>query len=83
MRAKFRYYNALLLVLYQHDRTYYRCGESIADGLWHHMRRMGLYENEENHPVLGNIKQALEALVQQRLDQFDQVDFIFIMSSFT
>ena len=47
------------------------------------MRRMGLYENEENHPVLGNIKQALEALVQQRLDQFDKVDFIFIMSSFT
>ncbi|CBI17219.3 uncharacterized protein LOC100258998 isoform X1 [Vitis vinifera] len=61
-------------VLYQHDRTYYHCGESIADGLWHHMRRMGLYENEENHPVLGNIKQALEALVQQRYLQKDKVN---------
>ena len=48
----------------------------MADGLWHHMRRMGLYENEANHPVLGNIKQALEALVQQRLEQlFDKCGF--------
>ena len=38
------------------------------------MRRMGLYENEENHPVLGNIKQALEALVQQRYLQKDKVN---------
>lgn len=27
---------------------------------------MGLSENEASHPVLGNIKQALELLVQQR-----------------
>ncbi|KAL6342302.1 hypothetical protein AAG906_007516 [Vitis piasezkii] len=53
----------------------YLAGGKIAeDGLWHHMRRMGLYENEENHPVLGNIKQALEALVQQRYLQKDKVN---------
>jgi len=27
---------------------------------------MGLDENEGSHPVLGNVKQALELLVQQR-----------------
>lgn len=30
------------------------------------MRRMGLGETEASHPVLGNVKQALELLVQQR-----------------
>lgn len=30
------------------------------------MRRMGLLETDENHPVLGNVKLSLEALVQQR-----------------
>jgi len=30
------------------------------------MRRMGLSENDEKHPALGNIKNALELLVQQR-----------------
>jgi hypothetical protein len=29
---------------------------------------MGLFENDESHPALGNIKQALETLVQQRLE---------------
>lgn len=48
--------------------------QSIADDLWRHLRRMGLFENEENHPVLGNIKQALETLVQQRLEQSDKVE---------
>lgn len=37
------------------------------ENLWHHLRRLGLSEMEESHPVLGNIKQTLEALVQQRL----------------
>ncbi|RVW12824.1 hypothetical protein CK203_113439 [Vitis vinifera] len=36
-------------------QTYYRCGESIADGPLASYEADGLYENEENHPVLGNI----------------------------
>lgn len=39
-----------------------------AEQLWHHLRRMGLHETDESNPVLGNIKQALEMLVQQRLE---------------
>ncbi|XP_037497906.1 uncharacterized protein LOC105630619 isoform X3 [Jatropha curcas] len=42
--------------------------------LWHHLRRMGLHETDESHPVLGNIKQALETLVQQRYLQKDKVN---------
>jgi hypothetical protein len=38
---------------------------------------MGLSDSDEIHPVLGNVKQALEALVQQRLELFDRVDFLF------
>lgn len=38
---------------------------------------MGLEESDESHPVLGNIKQALEALVQQRLELYDVAN-IFI-----
>ncbi|MBA0823415.1 hypothetical protein Goarm_020149, partial [Gossypium armourianum] len=33
--------------------NYYSC----ADNLWHHLKRMGLHETDENHPVLGNVKQ--------------------------
>ena len=40
--------------------------ERIVESLWHNLRRLGLYETDESHPVLGNIKQALETLVQQR-----------------
>lgn len=39
----------------------------ISEDLWHQLRRLGLNESDENHPVLGNNKQALELLVQQRL----------------
>lgn len=39
-----------------------------VESLWHQLTRMGLGENDENHPVFGNAKQALEALVQQRLE---------------
>uniref|UniRef100_A0A2C9U1D8 MAGE domain-containing protein n=1 Tax=Manihot esculenta TaxID=3983 RepID=A0A2C9U1D8_MANES len=42
--------------------------------LWHHLRRMGLHETDESNPVLGNIKQALEMLVQQRYLQKDKVN---------
>lgn len=37
-----------------------------AESLWHHLKRMGLSESDEKHPVLGNIKQAVDLLVQQR-----------------
>ncbi|KAF7811812.1 melanoma-associated antigen 2 [Senna tora] len=41
-------------------------GKIPEESLFSHMRRMGLSENEESHPILGNIKLALELLVQQR-----------------
>ncbi|KAI5414726.1 hypothetical protein KIW84_040264 [Lathyrus oleraceus] len=37
------------------------------ESLWSQLNRMSLNDNEANHHVLGNIKQALELLVQQRL----------------
>lgn len=37
-----------------------------AENLWDHLRRVGLNENDVKHPSFGNIKQAIEALVQQR-----------------
>lgn len=40
----------------------------IADNLWHHLRRLGLHENDENHEHFGNLKQALESLVSQRFE---------------
>ncbi|KAK9271400.1 hypothetical protein L1049_026990 [Liquidambar formosana] len=49
-------------------------GKIPEENLWHHLRRMGLFESDESHPVLGNIKQALEALVQQRYLQKDKVN---------
>lgn len=38
---------------------------------------MGLFENDVNHPVFGNIKQALETLVQQRLVLPDGMNHVF------
>ncbi|EEF48512.1 melanoma-associated antigen 1 [Ricinus communis] len=49
-------------------------GKVPEENLWHHLRRMGLHETDESHPVLGNIKQALEMLVQQRYLQKDKVN---------
>lgn len=50
-------------------------GGKISDeNLWHHLRRTGLNENDESHPELGNVKQALEALVQQRYLQKNRVN---------
>ncbi|CAM0905350.1 unnamed protein product [Alopecurus aequalis] len=37
-----------------------------GEDLWHQLKRLGLNENDENYPLLGNNKQALELLVQQR-----------------
>ncbi|XP_039796869.1 melanoma-associated antigen 1-like [Panicum virgatum] len=41
-------------------------GKISEEDLWHQLKRLGLKENDENHPALGNNKQALELLVQQR-----------------
>ncbi|KAK6938154.1 MAGE homology domain [Dillenia turbinata] len=47
--------------------TAYLAGGRIAEeALWHHLRRMGVSEENDDHPVLGNLKHALEALVNQR-----------------
>ncbi|WCJ44453.1 hypothetical protein M5689_025119 [Euphorbia peplus] len=49
-------------------------GKIPEENLWQHLKRMGLQEADESHPVLGNIKQALETLVQQRYLQKDKVN---------
>ncbi|MQL72701.1 hypothetical protein Taro_005054 [Colocasia esculenta] len=41
-------------------------GKISEENLWHHLRRLGLNENDGNHPLFGHLKQALESLVQQR-----------------
>ncbi|KAE8690408.1 RNA-binding protein 40-like [Hibiscus syriacus] len=41
-------------------------GKIAEDNLWHHLKRMGLHETDENHPILGNVKQSLEMFVHQR-----------------
>lgn len=41
-------------------------GKMPEEDLWHQLKRVGLNENDEAHLVLGNNKQALEHLVQQR-----------------
>lgn len=41
-------------------------GKITEENMWHHLRRLGLSENEERHPDFANVKQTLEALVQQR-----------------
>ncbi|KAL8137317.1 hypothetical protein V2J09_003318 [Rumex salicifolius] len=49
-------------------------GKVSEENLWHHLRRIGLHENDDNHSVLGNVKLSLEALVQQRFLQKDKVN---------
>ncbi|KAL0908584.1 hypothetical protein M5K25_023086 [Dendrobium thyrsiflorum] len=51
-------------------------GGKIPEGenLWHHLRRMGFSESDENHPVFGNSKQTLELLVQQRFLQKEKTN---------
>ncbi|RXH73982.1 hypothetical protein DVH24_016804 [Malus domestica] len=41
--------------------------------LWRNLTQMGSDESNENHPVLGNIKQALDTLVRQRYLQKDKL----------
>jgi hypothetical protein len=50
-----------------HGLTLLSSPDQFPEDLWHQLKRLGLKENDENHPVLGNNKQALELLVQQRL----------------
>ncbi|KAL0373420.1 UNVERIFIED_CONTAM: hypothetical protein Sradi_3257700 [Sesamum radiatum] len=49
-------------------------GKVTEESLWHHLRRLGLHENEENHPDFANTKLALEALVQKRYLQKEKVN---------
>eukprot|EP00249_Psilotum_nudum_P010286 c22451_g1_i1 orf=348-974(-) len=56
---------ALLVVCILHI-----CGEKIPEEtLWLHLRRLGIKQEEEMHPVFGDIKQCLEALIKQRYIQ--------------
>ncbi|XP_066398541.1 uncharacterized protein [Miscanthus floridulus] len=41
-------------------------GKMPEEDLWHQLKRLGLNENDETHPVLGNNEQTLKHLVQQR-----------------
>ncbi|CAN1331802.1 MAGE-like protein 2 [Linum perenne] len=41
-------------------------GQILEDNLWNQLARLGLHDTDEYHPALGNIKQAVESLVQQR-----------------
>ncbi|XP_020575832.1 melanoma-associated antigen 1-like [Phalaenopsis equestris] len=49
-------------------------GKIPEENLWHHLRRMGLSESDENHPVFGNTKQTLDLLVQQRFLQKEKTN---------
>ncbi|VVB11742.1 unnamed protein product [Arabis nemorensis] len=49
-------------------------GKMPEETLWHHLKRMGLHENDEHNPVFGNNKQVLETLVQQRFLQKEKVN---------
>ncbi|CAM9000879.1 unnamed protein product [Rhodiola kirilowii] len=49
-------------------------GRLSEEELWKHLVRLGLRETDESHPVLGNVKLALEALVQQRYIQKNKVN---------
>ncbi|GAB2294113.1 hypothetical protein Dimus_028332 [Dionaea muscipula] len=48
-------------------------GRISEEDLWHHLRRLVLQEKDESHPVFGNTKLSLEALVQQRYLQKGKV----------
>ncbi|PKU74365.1 non-structural maintenance of chromosomes element 3 homolog [Dendrobium catenatum] len=49
-------------------------GKIPEENLWHHLRRMGFSESDENHPLFGNSKQTLELLVQQRYLQKEKTN---------
>ncbi|CAN1331800.1 Melanoma-associated antigen 1 [Linum perenne] len=49
-------------------------GQILEDNLWNQLARLGLHDTDEYHPALGNIKQAVESLVQQRYLQKGKVN---------
>uniref|UniRef100_A0A1D1ZF36 Melanoma-associated antigen G1 n=1 Tax=Anthurium amnicola TaxID=1678845 RepID=A0A1D1ZF36_9ARAE len=49
-------------------------GKISEENLWHHLRRLGLNENDENHALFGHMKHTLESLVQQRYLQKEKVN---------
>ncbi|XP_026434494.1 uncharacterized protein LOC113332044 [Papaver somniferum] len=49
-------------------------GQISEENLWQHLKRLGLLETDQMHPVLGDVKQALESLVQQRYLQKNKVN---------
>ncbi|CAN0877341.1 Melanoma-associated antigen 10 [Linum grandiflorum] len=49
-------------------------GHLPEENLWHQLGRLGLHETDVYHPVLGNVKQAVETLVQQRYLQKGKVN---------
>lgn len=46
--------------------VYLAGGKISEENLWHQLKRMGLNDNDENHPLFNSTKQTLETLVQQR-----------------
>ncbi|XP_026452608.1 uncharacterized protein LOC113353115 isoform X2 [Papaver somniferum] len=46
----------------------------LIKNLWQHLKRLGLFETDQMHPVLGDVKQALESLVQRRYLQKNKVN---------
>ncbi|XP_026452607.1 uncharacterized protein LOC113353115 isoform X1 [Papaver somniferum] len=49
-------------------------GQISEKNLWQHLKRLGLFETDQMHPVLGDVKQALESLVQRRYLQKNKVN---------
>ncbi|KAI3930805.1 hypothetical protein MKX01_037251, partial [Papaver californicum] len=47
---------------------------TLQKNLWQHLKRLGLLETDQMHPVLGDVKKALESLVQQRYLQKNKVN---------
>ncbi|KAK7246348.1 hypothetical protein RIF29_41214 [Crotalaria pallida] len=54
--------------------VYLAGGKMPEENLWSQIKKMGLSDDDKSHPVLGNIKQALELIVQQRYLQKDKVN---------
>ncbi|XP_057865976.2 uncharacterized protein LOC131073519 [Cryptomeria japonica] len=48
-------------------------GKIPEETLWQHLRRLGLDEHEERHPVFGNVKQAIETITKQRYIQRERL----------
>ncbi|KAL5702351.1 hypothetical protein ACHQM5_027579 [Ranunculus cassubicifolius] len=49
-------------------------GKITEEELWRNLKRLGLQDTDVNHPTFGNLKQSLEAVVQQRYLQKEKVN---------